>query len=212
MDKELWDDLPIIIGLCGPKNAGKTTIANGLKNAIKNTTILPFAHPIKLMLAFGLGLPETAMTDPDLKERIIPVYKKTPRYLMQTLGTDWGRNMVDKNIWANAWKNAVLRGKYGPGDVVIADDVRFVEEAEAIKEMGGVIVRIVRANTAYTLEHESETGEFIECDFHLHNYIRKKQDNYNAALLELFNKILKHTHLRRLMDDDGKPTDDTGTY
>ena len=29
---------------------------------------------------------------------------KTPRYAMQTLGTEWGRELIGENIWTHIWK------------------------------------------------------------------------------------------------------------
>jgi hypothetical protein len=80
----------------------------------------------------------------------------TVRHALQTLGTNWGRDMIHKDTWTNAAMNeardVMIRG-YG----VVFDDVRFDNEAEAILNAGGVIIRINRPGVAQ-MAHASELG------------------------------------------------------
>lgn len=81
----------------------------------------------------------------------------TPRHALQTLGTEWGR-ACHEDIWA---KLGVRRAKewercpyvqFDDGDtrpmdppgIAVFTDCRFLNEARAIREAGGVIWRIVR--------------------------------------------------------------------
>lgn len=76
----------------------------------------------------------------------------TPRKLLQLLGTECGRNIIHPNIWVNAlMKDYVPEKEYiGHGDYTewepswIITDVRFPNEAAAIKSKGGIIIRINR--------------------------------------------------------------------
>ena len=77
----------------------------------------------------------------------------TPRLLLQLIGTDGGRDIVHPQIWVNATM-ADYNPKYNsrPEDRMdkldypnwIITDVRFPNEAEAIKKRGGIIIRVNR--------------------------------------------------------------------
>jgi hypothetical protein len=49
--------------------------------------------------------------------------------LLQMLGTDWGRNTIDKDIWVKILQERVR--KFSAGTLVIVGDCRFVNEIEA---------------------------------------------------------------------------------
>lgn len=144
-----------ILALTGPKGSGKTTFAHLLRKhntVLRGATILSFASPIKKMLMAVLT-PQAFL--PDSKEN--PAYGicgKSPRYLMQTLGTEWGRNQIGENIWAEALLQQIAISKK---TYFIIDDLRFNNEAEMILDQGGKIIKIERPGFNYTLEHKSET-------------------------------------------------------
>lgn len=136
------------VGLMGPIGAGKTTVATMLEQAMFERR--PFAGPLKAMLrALGLSLEHT---DGALKDRPCELLcGQTPRRAMQTLGTEWGRDLVGPALWANAWRCAV---EARPGRVV-ADDLRFPNEAEMIRTLGGQVWLIERPGIAVG-DHVSE--------------------------------------------------------
>ena len=140
-----------IIGLVGPAGCGKSTAAIELTNlASVDFTRKRFAGPLKDMLrAFGLT---EAQVDGDQKEVPCDILGgQTPRHAMQTLGTEWGRELIATDIWARAWTASID----GLGDVVV-DDCRFPNEEELIRSMGGKIIRIERAGFGHASTHESE--------------------------------------------------------
>lgn len=145
-------DIPHLIAFCGVAGSGKSTAAKYLqKQGYRRER---FAGPLKAMMA-ALGCTE-AEIDGDRKE--IPcdlLGGATPRHAMQTLGKEWGRDLIHPDLWLNAWKNAV-KAKAGP---VTCDDCRFPNETAAIREMGGIIVRIERAGVAVSSTHVSENYE-----------------------------------------------------
>lgn len=91
-----------IIGLVAPAGTGKSTVARSLRR-LKGYQVMAFAGPIKDMIA-ALGIPRAALNNAEDKDRPLafllgegtPI---TPRYLMQTLGTEWGRQLVDTSLW-----------------------------------------------------------------------------------------------------------------
>jgi len=95
--------------------------------------------------------------------------KMTVRDFLQKLGTDAMRMGLHDNVWVNAlmadykpeesWLNTSLGEK---PDVVypnwIITDVRFPNEAQAIKDKGGIIIRVDRPGVSPINDHPSEIG------------------------------------------------------
>lgn len=64
------------------------------------------------------------------------------RKLLQWIGTDWGR-AIDPDLWTGIWKAEVQRVLSKPASLVVNDDVRFDNEAHAVRELGGIVVQVV---------------------------------------------------------------------
>ncbi len=79
---------------------------------------------------------------------------RTPTYAMQTIGTEWGRDLMHIDLWVNAWMRKALR-LIERHDIVI-DDLRFLSEERVIRSLErSTIVRIER--DGYTPgDHQSE--------------------------------------------------------
>ena len=153
-----------------------------------------FAQPIKFIIALLIGCDISQLEDREFKEKELGeewwyycnslffdgetkmvsyleaddniknntswyIVKLTPRKLLQLLGTEAGRHIIHPNIWVNA-----LFADYEPDSNWIITDVRFPNEAKAIKEKGGIMIRVNRpqfmANGRVIVkdEHESETA------------------------------------------------------
>ena len=143
----------MIIGLCGRKGCGKSTVADLIVKNFKFSKA-SFATPIKDML-MAMGLTEEEIWDPELKEKKIERFGKSPREMLQLLGTEFGRELIADDVWVRA-----LEHRIKDADRVIIDDVRFPNEAEMIRGNGGVIVRVVRAGQEMGMvdTHVSEQG------------------------------------------------------
>ena len=143
-----------IIALTGPKGVGKTTIAREIESRDwTDRCILSFADPLRRMVS--QLIPMSLMTDPELKEKPLEwLGGKSPRQLLQSLGTDWGRDMVSETIWIDAMRRMISDQSF---DVIIIDDCRFENEAQMVRDMGGIVVGLERGGIAYTGEHKSET-------------------------------------------------------
>ena len=155
----------MIIGLTGLAGSGKSTAARYLVEK-HGFTLVKFAGPLKSMMrALGLGDREI---EGDLKEAPLAVLNyKTPRYAMQTIGTEWGRELIGENLWVNvamAGAEIVLRD----GGRVVIDDCRFSNEADAVRHAGGSIVRLVRSGSGIAGGHSSE-GQALPCDYTIEN-------------------------------------------
>ncbi|MCE2659529.1 MAG: deoxynucleotide monophosphate kinase [Rubrivivax sp.] len=138
--------LPPLIGLMGPAGAGKTTVANMLRER-HGYMVISLADPLRDMLGAllsGLGVGHEWMEDRELKERPIPIIGASYRKLAQTLGTEWGRQRIDPALWVRlcAHKIQELRGTHQ--EAVVVHDVRFPNEAGMIRQAGGWVVRVNR--------------------------------------------------------------------
>jgi len=106
---------------------------------------------------------------------------RSARTALQRLGTEWGRNLIGEDLWLRAWAHA-LDGECDADDIVIADDVRFTNEAEAIEARGGLLLCIVRSREDFNRvpRHASEDfaalapfNEIIVNDGSLFNFERR---------------------------------------
>jgi hypothetical protein len=143
----------MIIGLCGAPGAGKSTAAQYLAERYGLARVR-FADPLKNMLRAyyqTLGVPAEDIErriEGDLKTTADPLLaSRDPRYAMQTLSTQWGRELIDENLWMNAWAFRVAKamGDGAPG--VVVEDVRFPNEEAALRGGLGLLVKIVRPNS-----------------------------------------------------------------
>lgn len=146
----------MIIGLCGPAGAGKNTVADILVEDYGFQAI-SFADPIYRAVSEITGLPVSHLQDRRYKEKPIGWLGSSPRELLQTLGTEWGRKMIHENMWIVVLLNKIGEIKEQGGDVVVTD-VRFDNEATALTLAGGDIWQVVRPGVADVAEHESENG------------------------------------------------------
>jgi hypothetical protein len=73
------------------------------------------------------------------------------RGLLQRFGTEIGREMFDENFWVDYALNSIPDG----GKAVISD-VRYPNEADAIRQLGGKVYRVERDGVFAANEHASE--------------------------------------------------------
>lgn len=145
----------MLIGLSGKAGSGKTTVTNYLTTMGFGTR--KFAGPLKsmlsdLLISQGVEPEDTPLfIEGELKE--VPTELlggKSPRHAMQTLGTEWGRGQLHEDFWVQA----ALRN-LDPGDLIF-DDVRFPNEALAIRNRGGIVVNVLREDAPQVGRHLSE--------------------------------------------------------
>jgi hypothetical protein len=169
----------MLIGITGKKMQGKSTAASRLIHA-HGFALHNFADPLKNMLK-AIGLTDAQLYGAEKEIPIDRLGGLTPRHAMQTLGAEWGRDQMGAGFWVKTW----TRTK--PGGHIVADDVRFPNEAEAIKSLGGYIVRVIRPGMESEDSHASENADlnsYIDVD--LLNFrdvpaLRASVDNVVAA-------------------------------
>ena len=132
-----------IIALVGAKGSGKTTVSRLLVER-RGFVRMRFADPLKRMLR-AMGLTDTQI-DGDLKEVETPLLGgKTPRWAMQSLGTDWGRRLMTDDLWVNVMRTDILASACrSPGVKIVIDDMRFPNEDLLMRELGATKWRVRR--------------------------------------------------------------------
>jgi len=155
-----------IIAFAGRKQSGKTTCSefvakyfNGSIQGINNAKLYNFADPLKeniCMEVLGLTHDQCYGSD-EQKNELVDCYwddgkQMTAREVMQFIGTNIFRKMKH-NVWSSATINKIQKEK--PALAIIAD-CRFPNEVEAVKEAGGIVIKLTR--NPYNSDHESETA------------------------------------------------------
>jgi hypothetical protein len=145
-----------VIAFTGLKGSGKDTAATIL--LVEGYTVIKFADGLKNMLRSLLrsaGVPDSEVerwVEGDWKEKECPALRgRSPRYAMQTLGTEWGRNIMADDLWTSITRSAMDSVN---GNVVITD-LRFPNEYNLLKTMRASMYRIERGLISTDL-HESE--------------------------------------------------------
>jgi hypothetical protein len=145
-----------VIGLHGYAGVGKSTLAKELERL--GWTRISLSTPIKEMLK-AIGLSEDDLANKNSPPALAAFNGKTTRYLLQTLGTEWGRNLVSPTIWVDLAAEKIKRLHMEGVCKVVIDDVRFPEEAEMVRSLGGSVVLIERRghkNSGITNEAERQ--------------------------------------------------------
>jgi predicted kinase len=149
----------MLIGLCGAAGSGKDTVAAILREKAAFYRVA-FAEPLYQMVAVVTGLMPEDLQDREVKEAVIPWLGKSPRQMLQSLGTEWGRSMVKDSVWIDLATRRIEQLQ-ASGRSVVVTDVRFENEAEAIRSLGGELWRVVRPAgcvASEAMRHSSEAG------------------------------------------------------
>jgi len=181
----------MIVGLLGNKRSGKDTAADYLcenHNFVKYS----FADPLKKACQeiFVLSDEQLYGTETD-KETVDERWNASARTILQRVGTEMFRQQlttifpemeeIGKNIWVYRFKLWYQKfKKENPTKNVILADVRFDNEAQVVRDLGGVVVKIERPCKKTKDAHKSEAGiDSIDYDVKLVNdgtleeYIKK---------------------------------------
>lgn len=186
----------MIIGISGKKQCGKDTVCKIIKaldiwNRYGDGDMLTFvkmllktpsplgsiwhkhayADKLKQVLSIILNVRVEAFEDNIFKMSYSEIAKPeggyyTNRELLQRFGTEVGRS-ISPTLWVDA-----LFTSYSEDDHWIIPDVRFPSEAKAIKDRGGIIIRVDRE----TLSHDNHPSETALDDYEGFDY---RIDNNN---------------------------------
>lgn len=150
----------MLIGISGKIGAGKDTVAELIiDHSAKACQVRRFADRLKQTVS---ALTHTSLDDNydrEGKQRVPPGFTFTLGELQQKVGMAL-RQHVDPNVWITTTLHDVGQQDYKH---IIVADVRFVNEAEAIRALGGLLIRVngdptgCRQRDTRNLDHPSET-------------------------------------------------------
>jgi len=141
----------MIIGICGFIGSGKDTIADYLVN-LHHFRRESFANTLKDAVSAVFGWDRTMLEGRtkqarEWREQVdswwaqrLGIPHLTPRYILQQWGTEVCRKNFHDDIWIASLENKLRNSK----DDVVISDCRFPNEIRAIKQSGGLVVRVVR--------------------------------------------------------------------
>lgn len=148
-----------LVAFTGKMGSGKTTAINCIRS-LQNKMLVPvkFAQPLYDIQEYAY-------------KRIENVYQRPENFikdrkLLQFLGTEWGRQVIRDSLWVDIWANEVnnILKNYS-NVIVVTDDVRYDNEAEAILKLGGAIIKVESSRTDERIDtkngiinHISENG------------------------------------------------------
>jgi hypothetical protein len=178
-----------LIGLSGKAESGKDTVARLIMNHVSGieytewqyqatyrnpkyqVSVYGFADPIYKMLSTLTGKPVIWL----MQNKDWVFQGKTVRQLLQTLGTEWGREMVNEDLWINLIdvrrKENRKENETSDDDIQIIVDIRRENEAAYVRSNGGEVWHIYRGVDIDILDHTSEKGiEVMGGDKILLNY------------------------------------------
>lgn len=189
----------MIIGINGYAGSGKDTVGEiiRMQQPKENWEIKKFAGKLKEVASIILGIPKTMFEDQEFKKKTLPQMwsdhglPMTVRDFLQRLGTDALRQGLHPNTWVNAlmmeYKEVCFAGKDSEGADLfsypnwIITDCRFPNEATAIKNAGGIIIRVNRPGVNAVNAHPSEVAlSHWQFDYTIEN---------NEGIVELKHKV-----------------------
>jgi hypothetical protein len=155
-----------VVGISGYARAGKDTAAAWFVNN-HGYTRMSFADPIREALEVinpkvmipGIGY-MTVKQSLSISEKVgdngwefLKESGEGIRGMLQRLGTEVGREMFSEDFWVEQALN-----RAPDGSKIVFADVRFPNEAEAIRSLGGKIIRVNREGVSAVNAHISETA------------------------------------------------------
>ncbi len=145
-----------LIGIAGKAGSGKDTLADYISTRYGYKKVA-FATSIKEALNHLFGWEMEQWNEREWKERLLPGFNVSPRHLAQTLGTEWGRNLIGPDFWIKILARRLVYP-------CVISDVRFPNEAKFIRENEGLLIKIHRTSEDRKTEevhpHASEQLDF----------------------------------------------------
>lgn len=159
--------LPKIIGFAGPAQSGKTSCALVAKRLFGYEP-RAFADPIREAVQAIFRLTPDELNAAKLSNRVFRGSSMTMRQILQTLGTEWGREEINPDFWIQIQEQ---RNSTEP-DLTrfVYHDVRFQNELDWIHAQGGRVIFVQRQMAGKLDAHASEALNMRGYDSILFNH------------------------------------------
>jgi hypothetical protein len=195
--------MSIIIAMAGRKQSGKTSACEYIakifaKEAQLNSAVYNFADPLKQMCIsiFGLTYEQCYGSDDQKNESVNCKWPDSgkvmsAREVMQYVGTNVFRKM-QHNVWADATIRKIQDEKL---PLALIADCRFPNEVHAIKNAGGLVIKLNR--NLYNSSHESEIA--LDEDQYDSSNFDLVIDNRKLEITETHQLIKNYLQVKRVL-------------
>lgn len=187
-----------VIALSGKMRCGKTTIALMLAKYLPNTYRVSFGDEVRREVARGMGYQGDY-------QRLFGINKNALRPVLQA----WGHNMRKirgDDVWIKALFNRMVRmAMHDPNRTFIIDDVRYLNEAEAIynydnehildykahtiRMICGRETQIRRGADPQYLDHSSETQLDLDSAFRFDSHFDSNDDDFHSLFFDVLKEL-----------------------
>ena len=121
-----------------------------IDNNLSKYRVVSWADNLRRCAEIITGVPEWLWKNVHTKTMPVPGFDITGREFLQNLG----KAVRDMN--EDAWVNSMMKGYHGQRCII--SDTRYVNEANAVQQFGGLCIRVVRPGVGPANSHESETA------------------------------------------------------
>ena len=144
----------MIIGICGLIGSGKGTVADVLDDE-HGFQKISFADKLKDavsvlfdwdrdMLEGDTVISRDFRETPDIYwTRKLGIDNFTPRLALQLIGTEIMRTHFNQDIWLDSLEYRI-RKQANNDKCIVVSDARFKNELDLVKELGGVVIHVIR--------------------------------------------------------------------
>ena len=175
-----------MIGLVGKKGSGKDTMADFLVSDYGYRK-LAMADPLKKACKILFDFSDAQLSDHQEKERVDERWGISPRQAFQTMGTDLIRKHIFDDFWLRRADMEV--GHYLEENMVVSD-IRFPNEAQWVKNHGGILIRI-HSPCLIVPEEDTHSSEVLMEDIIVdHELLNDKSSGIHAFHTEI-NSLMK---------------------
>ena len=134
----------LLLGFHGPFGSGKDTLAKAILKAafLPDTCRLKFADTMYHMSATVDPAFTRDMTHAEKNAYVLndPALG-TRRNFLEKLGTEFGRDCIASDIWLRLMAHRI-RALRRENPILVVSDVRFENEANMLRDMGGIIFHL----------------------------------------------------------------------
>ena len=202
LNVRLWNQhkgKPLVIGFHAPKGTGKDSTALGMREVAERYEehepwVSAIADPLYKAVAVITDMDVDWLQDQVNKNRpfteadtpVSTLWGKTPRFLLEMLGTEFVRNCISPNHWVSL-KRGLIAFKHDQGIFWhLITDIRFSEEC-AICD---VVIELRRKGIEYGGEADHVSTRRLPAEFITDTIWLDAYERTPEAYVELYQRIL----------------------